>query len=133
MAEFEWGGGLSAFYTTKIVAAAQDVACRACSVDRDDLATEARKSKVAFARQLSMYLCHVVANMSLRDISGAFGRDRTTVSHACHAIEDRRECPTFDRQIDFLEKELRACIRGIVDDAMATGPPIVRKHLRFVS
>lgn len=90
-----------------------------------------RKSNVAFARQLAMYLCHVAANMSLREISTLFGRDRTTVSHACHAIEDRRDCPTFDKQIEFLENEFRGRIRAILDEAARTGPPMERKSLRL--
>ncbi len=78
-----------------------------------------------------MYLCHVVGDMSLRDVADAFDRDRTTVSHACHAIEDRRECPIFDRQIEHLERELRRKARAVVEAALAA-PPIERKHLRLV-
>jgi hypothetical protein len=78
-----------------------------------------------------MYLCHVTANMSLREISDLFGRDRTTVSHACHAIEDRRDCPTFDKQIDFLENEFRGKIRAIMDEAARFGPPMERKNVRL--
>ncbi|MDZ7629083.1 MAG: helix-turn-helix domain-containing protein [Parvularculaceae bacterium] len=131
MSEFEWGGGLSAFYRKRIVAAARDVAALACGVSEGDVRASARKSDVAFARQLAMYLCHVAANMSLREISNAFGRDRTTVSHACHAIEDRRDCPTFDRQIELLEKEFRGQMRRIVEEAMRAGPPIERKSRRY--
>lgn len=130
MTEFERGGGLSAFYRSKIVEAARDVSARSCGVEVGEVRASLRKSKVAFARQLAMYLCHVTANMSLREISDLFARDRTTVSHACHAIEDRRDCPTFDKQIDFLEKELRGRIRKIIDQAARSGPPIERKSAR---
>lgn len=131
MAEFGWGGGLSAFYRKKIVAAARDVSALSCGVDEGEMRASLRKSNVAFARQLAMYLCHVAANMSLREISTSFGRDRTTVSHACHAIEDRRDCPTFDKQIEFLENEFRGRIRAILDEAARTGPPMERKSLRL--
>lgn len=127
MAEFERGGGLSAFHRKKIVAAAREVAALSCGVDEGDVRASLRKWEVAFARQLAMYLCHVVANMSLRDISIAFGRDRTTVSHGCHAIEDRRDCPTFDRQIELLEADYRGRIRTIIESAARAGPPIERK------
>jgi chromosomal replication initiation ATPase DnaA len=130
MTEFEWEGGLSAFYRKRIVAAAREVAANSCGVDEGEVRANLRKWEVAFARQLAMYLCHVTANMSLREISGAFRRDRTTVSHACHAIEDRRDCPTFDRQIELLEKEFRGRIRAIVESATRAGPPIERKQLR---
>jgi chromosomal replication initiation ATPase DnaA len=62
----------------------------------------------AFARQVAMYLCHVAFELSLARVAVAFGRDRSTVAHACHAIEDRREEPHFDRWIDSLEAMLRA-------------------------
>lgn len=131
MTEFLWGGGPSAFYRKRIVGAAREVAALSCGVDEGEVRATLRKSKVAFARQLAMYLCHVAANMSLREISGFFGRDRTTVSHACHAIEDRRDCPTFDKQIEFLEKEFRGRIRAILDEASRSGPPMERKSVRL--
>jgi hypothetical protein len=129
MTVFERGGGLSAFYRKKIVAAARDVSALSCGVDERELRAGLRKANVAFARQLAMYLCHVAANMSLREISDLFGRDRTTVSHACHAIEDRRDCRTFDRQIEFLEIEFRGRIREILDDSARAGPPMERKSM----
>ncbi len=130
MTEFEWGGGLAAFYRKQIVAAAREVSSLACSVTESEFRAGARKSNVAFARQLAMYLCNVAANMSLREISDVFRRDRSTVSHACHAIKDRRERPTFDRQIDLLKNEFRGKIRAIVEMSMRAGPPIERKGLR---
>jgi chromosomal replication initiation ATPase DnaA len=64
-------------------------------------------SHVAFARQVAMYLCHVAFEFSLARIAFAFGRDRSTVAHACHAIEDRREAEAFDLWVDSLETILR--------------------------
>lgn len=130
MSGFERGGGLSAFYRRRIVAAARDLSALSCGVNEGDMRASLRKSDVAFARQLAMYLCHVAANMSLREISAAFGRDRTTVSHACHSIEDRRDCPTFDKQMELLENEFRGRIRAIIADATRAGPPIERKKLQ---
>lgn len=64
-------------------------------------------SDAAFARQVAMYLCHVAFEFSLARVAHAFGRDRSTVAHACHQIEDRRDDPTFDRWIQALEEMLR--------------------------
>lgn len=61
----------------------------------------------AFARQVAAYLCHVGFEMSLARIAAAFGRDRSTIAHACHAIEDRREDVTFDAWVGGLEAMLR--------------------------
>lgn len=64
-------------------------------------------SETAFARQVAMYLCHVGFEQSLARVAAAFGRDRSTVAHACHVIEDRREETQFDVWIDALETMLR--------------------------
>jgi hypothetical protein len=65
------------------------------------------RATIAFARQIAMYLAHVVGQMTLADISAAFERDRTTVAYACGLVEDRRESPLFDRQVEFLSYEFR--------------------------
>ena len=73
-------------------------------VDVDDLRASTRRStRTAFARQVAMYLAHVVCGMTLTDTGRLFGRDRTTVAHACGVIEDRRDDPLFDRALDLLE------------------------------
>lgn len=62
---------------------------------------------VARSRQLAMYLAHVVLGVSLTAIGAAFGRDRTTVSYACHLIEDMRDDPDFDAEVTDLEMQLQ--------------------------
>lgn len=61
------------------------------------------RAKVAQARQVAMYLAHVVCGMSLTQVGRIFDRDRTTVAHACGLVEDRRDDPCFDRAIELLE------------------------------
>ena len=61
----------------------------------------------AFARQMAMYLCHVGFGMSLARVALAFGRDRSTVGHACHLVEDRRDEPAFDQLLCALEQAVR--------------------------
>lgn len=50
----------------------------------------------AFARQVAMYLAHVELGLSLSTVGDHFQRDRTTVSHACKCVEDRRDDPVLD-------------------------------------
>jgi chromosomal replication initiation ATPase DnaA len=66
------------------------------------------RAKIAFARQVAMYLAHVACRLSLTDTGRLFGRDRTTVAHACTVIEDRRDDPVFDRALDLLEWAVRS-------------------------
>lgn len=55
-------------------------------------------------RQIAMYVCHVVLRISLSDIGAAFGRDRTTVGHACNVVEDRRDAAAFDAFVSAVER-----------------------------
>lgn len=73
-----------------------------------DLASGKRGgAQAAFARQTAMYLCHLVFRMSARRVAEAFGRDRTTVRHALHRIEELREDRELDRVLNWLEAMLR--------------------------
>jgi chromosomal replication initiation ATPase DnaA len=59
--------------------------------------------EVARARHLSMYLMHVVLQIPLTEIGKIFGRDRTTVGHACARMEDMRDDKRFDAAVTLLE------------------------------
>ena len=63
--------------------------------------TKARAA--AFARQIAMYIAHVGFGLPMGEIGKAFARDRTTVLHACHLVEDRRDEARFDSLLDQLE------------------------------
>jgi len=58
---------------------------------------------VAFARQIAMYISHVWLGLSLTEVGRYFGRDRTTVAHACHIVEERRDNPHTDRILSSIE------------------------------
>ena len=86
---------------------AAGVASYALGIRQDEILSEARGAvATAFARQVAMYLCHAGFELSLARVAVAFGRDRSTVSHACHLVEDRREEPLFDLWIGSLEAML---------------------------
>lgn len=58
------------------------------SIDKNDLSGNKRSNDIAFPRQISMYLCREIANMSYPQIGVDFGgRDHSTVMHACKKIE----------------------------------------------
>ncbi len=56
------------------------------------------------ARQVAMYLSHVGLEMSLSRVANAFDRDRSTVAHACHKIEEMRDEAEFDAWLETLER-----------------------------
>ncbi len=58
------------------------------SINKNDLASEKRSNDIAFPRQIAMYLCRDVANMSFPQIGKDFGdRDHSTVMHAYNKIK----------------------------------------------
>lgn len=59
--------------------------------------------RAAFARQVAMYLAHIGFEQSFETISRVFDRDRTTVSHACHVVEDGRDDIWLDCRLEALE------------------------------
>lgn len=69
----------------------------------DLLRTTRGRAGVALARQIAMYLAHVVGGQTLTDVGTHFRRDRTTVAHACRLVESRRDDPSFDRVVELLE------------------------------
>jgi len=62
------------------------------------------RAPIAATRQLAMYMMHVILGRNLTDVGRFFGRDRTTVSHACIRIEDMRDDLEFDERINHLEQ-----------------------------
>ena len=58
------------------------------NIDKDDLSSNKRSNEITFPRQIAMYLCREVANISYPKIGEDFGnRDHSTVMHACKKIE----------------------------------------------
>ncbi|MEM1039786.1 MAG: helix-turn-helix domain-containing protein [Pseudomonadota bacterium] len=71
------------------------------------------KADIALARQIAMYLAHTQFSMAMTEVGLAFGRDRTTVSHACSLVEDKRDDETFDLTITQLEALLGEAVNAI--------------------
>lgn len=84
----------------------------AFGVTQEDIDHPSRgPARTALARQVSMYLHHVVLERTLTSVAQAFGRDRTTVAHACRVIEDRRDDPEFDAMLSALEEAIASGLR----------------------
>jgi chromosomal replication initiator protein len=78
------------------------------SIRISDLRSANRTRSVVIPRQIAMYLCKRLTNMSLMDIGKSFGgRDHTTVLHACNKIEEAsRSDQEFDRTIKQLMENI---------------------------
>ena len=66
----------------------QDVVAKYFSIDKKELAGTKRSNDIARPRQIAMYLCREVANMTFPQIGIDFGnKDHSTVMHAYKKIE----------------------------------------------
>jgi chromosomal replication initiation ATPase DnaA len=89
----------------------QIVVAHAYGVTLDELRAPSRsRSQIALARQIAMYLAHVVFSMSLAEVARGFGRDRSTACHAVQRVEAMRDDPELDRTLVWLEGTLRIVV-----------------------
>ena len=77
--------------------------------------------RAAFARQVAMYLAHIGFELSFETISRVFDRDRTTVSHACHVVEDGRDDIWLDCRLEALELFCRAGFEALQETMPGVG------------
>ncbi len=61
----------------------QEQTCAAFGITLDELLSASRAQPVAFARQVAMYLSRELTDATLPAIGRAFGKNHTTVMHAC--------------------------------------------------
>ncbi len=66
----------------------QEVVAKYFNINKRDLKSSKRSNDIAYPRQIAMYLCRDVAQMSFPKIGEEFGkRDHTTVMHGYNKIE----------------------------------------------
>ncbi len=62
------------------------------------------RREVARVRQIGMYVAHTAFGLAMREVAIGFARDRTTVMHACHLVEDMRDDTDFDAIVSTFER-----------------------------
>jgi chromosomal replication initiator protein len=76
-----------------------------------DLKSKKRTQRVAFCRQVAMYLCRKLTDNSFPIIGEYFGRDHSTVIHANNLIARRTSNdPAFRMWVDKIERELKVSV-----------------------
>jgi chromosomal replication initiator protein len=80
------------------------------SVDVKDLKGHGRTASISMPRQLAMYLCCVMTDLSLKEIGRAFGgKDHTTVLHAREKMKKQVESdPFFLEVVNKLQSDIKA-------------------------
>lgn len=75
------------------------------NVSSRDLRSSSRTSNpVSRVRQIGMYVGHVTLGLKMTEVGAGFGRDKSTVVHACHTIEDMRDDEDFDLIVARVER-----------------------------
>lgn len=69
-----------------------------------DIPTHVKLDSRCHIRQVAIYISYVGAGLKMSQIASAFSVDRSTVSHACAKVEDRRDYKRYDRLISYAEK-----------------------------
>lgn len=78
-------------------------------ITRTELISKSRKSRVAWARQVAMYLARLYTALPLEVIGKTFSRDHATVIHAFQKVNDTlQNQPTKSYEVEFLKKRLAA-------------------------
>jgi chromosomal replication initiator protein len=87
----------------------QKVVCEHFDLKLVDMKVKKRTKEVAFPRQVAMYMCKQLTNMSLSDIGKNFGgKDHATVIYACKQIEEKRaKEEVFNRVIEKLLRKIK--------------------------
>ncbi|GJL91311.1 helix-turn-helix domain-containing protein [Hyphococcus sp.] len=112
---------------------AKEIVCEAYGLPHASLmTTDKRGAELARARQIAMYLAHVVGQLTLYEVAEHFGRDRSTVSHACINIEDSRDSPVLEMQLEYLEKRFRERLRNAAAYGLFKGARFECKQISYL-
>jgi len=86
----------------------QKVVSKYFGIKVDELKSSKRSADIAIPRQIAMYLCRDIANVSLPKIGFEFGkRDHSTVIHACNKVlETIKEDEDMKNKIEEIKKIL---------------------------
>jgi chromosomal replication initiator protein len=86
----------------------QRVAADYFSLLSSDLKGKKRTQNIVFPRQLAMFIAREITEFSTTEIGQCFGRDHTTVMHACQKIEEKKQAdPTLDSTIQTLIRMIK--------------------------
>ncbi len=64
----------------------QEIVANYYNITRDEINTKNRSKRIAYPRQIAMYLSRRLVDESLPKIGAAFNRDHTTIIHGCDKI-----------------------------------------------
>ena len=88
----------------------QEIVAQHFKISVEDLCSKRRTHAIVYPRQIAMYLCRKILDVSLPDVGKAFGgRDHSTVIHSCEKIFSEIE---KDEKLKLLVASLEEVIKG---------------------
>ena len=106
------GGGAAG--RPRTVEEIQERTAAAFDLTVEDLRSSSRVARVTWARQVAMYLSRELTGATLPAIGKAFGRNHTTVMHACKRTAQRiAEDPAAHEAVRYLTLELGASLTDV--------------------
>ena len=85
-----------------------DIVAEHFGITASDILSSKKSRNIAHPRQICMYLCRELTDVSLKDIGQKLGkRDHSTILHGCNKIaEDLKEDTSLQSVIDVLKKKI---------------------------
>ena len=85
-----------------------DIVAEHFGITASDILSSKKSRNIAHPRQICMYLCRELTDVSLKDIGQKLGkRDHSTILHGCNKIaEDLKEDTSLQSVIDILKKKI---------------------------
>ena len=103
----------------------QQRVCETFHIHLIDLKSKKRTQHLAFCRQVAMYLCRNLTHSSFPAIGAEFGRDHSTVIHACNLIGRRVNNDTaFRASLKKIESQLKNLDSDLLDRHHTDAGPI---------
>ena len=81
-----------------------------CGVTVDDLLSKKRNREIAVPRQIAIYICRELTDLSTTNIGKEFGgRDHTTVMHSCDKVGEQMKSEySFKKKVEELIEMVKA-------------------------
>ena len=88
--------------------AIRDLICRYYQVSDEEIRSRSRKRGIVLPRNVGMFLCRQLTDMSLEEIGRLFGRNHSTVLYSIETISNRSQKDgQLQAQIEFLARQLK--------------------------
>ena len=90
----------------------QEIVSKYFNINKEDMTSNKKSNDIAYPRQIAMYLCRSVGQMSFPKIGSEFGgRDHTTVMHAYNKIEKEIKEGSSDSNTKLIVESVKNIIR----------------------